>query len=100
MSENERQSQTNAVIIDKLQGTVVTYLRCGGVVNNQIKSSFLFNLPEKKTLKSVNIWLNYGQKRGLCHALSSTFSSVVARRKKCTRQPPLLLVTLPNIHRF
>ena len=48
MSENERQSQTNAVINDKLQGTVVTYLRCGGVVNNQIKSSFLFNLPEKK----------------------------------------------------
>jgi len=24
-------------INDKLQGSVVTYLRCGGVVNNQIK---------------------------------------------------------------
>jgi len=31
MSENERQSQTNAVINDKLQGTVVTYLGCGGI---------------------------------------------------------------------
>jgi len=29
-SENERQSQTNAVINDKVQSTVVTYLRCGG----------------------------------------------------------------------
>jgi len=29
-SENERQSQTNAVINDKVQSTVATYLRCGG----------------------------------------------------------------------
>ena len=36
MSENERQSQTNAVLKDKLQDTLVTYLRCGGIVNNQI----------------------------------------------------------------
>ena len=28
MSENERQSQTNAAIYDKLQRRVVTYLRC------------------------------------------------------------------------
>ena len=27
-------------INDKLQGSVVTYLRCGGVVNNQIKKGF------------------------------------------------------------
>jgi len=30
-SENELQSQTNAVINDKLQGTVVAYLRYGGI---------------------------------------------------------------------
>jgi len=41
MSENERQSQTNAVINDKLQGTVVTYLRCGGIFNNPIKNGLL-----------------------------------------------------------
>jgi len=51
MSENERQSQTNAVINDKLQGTVVTYLSCGGVVNNQIKKGLLFSLLVKKILK-------------------------------------------------
>jgi len=28
-------------INDKLQGSVSTYLRCGGVVNNQIKKALL-----------------------------------------------------------
>ena len=88
MSENERQSQTNAVINDKLQGTVVTYLRCGGIGNNQIKKSLLLSLPVKKFLKSANFWHSYGRKRGLSHALFSTFISVVASRTKCMRQPP------------
>jgi len=48
MSENERLSQTNAVIKDKLQGTVVTYLRCGWIFNNQIKKSLLLSLSVKK----------------------------------------------------
>jgi len=29
---------------DKLQGSVATYLRCGGVVNNQIKKGLLLSL--------------------------------------------------------
>jgi len=40
-------------INDKLQGSVATYLRRGGVVNNQIKKGLV--LSEKK-LKSVIIW--------------------------------------------
>jgi len=32
-------------INDKLQGSVATYLRCGGVVNNQIKKGLLLSLP-------------------------------------------------------
>jgi len=35
MSENERQSKTNAVNNDKLHGRVITYLRCGRIFNNQ-----------------------------------------------------------------
>jgi len=34
MSKNNRQSQTNAVNNDKLQGTVVAYFKFGGIVNN------------------------------------------------------------------
>ena len=29
---------------DKLQGRVATYLRCGGVVNNQIKKGLLLSV--------------------------------------------------------
>jgi len=77
MLENKWQSQTNAVINDKLQGTVVTYLRCGGVCHNLIKKGLLLSLPVKTSLKSVNIWHSYRQKGGLCCALSSTFSRLV-----------------------
>jgi len=33
---------------NKLQGSVAAYLRCGGVVNNQIKKSLLLSLRVKK----------------------------------------------------
>jgi len=33
---------------DKLQGSVAEYLRCGGVVNNQIKKGLLLSLSVKK----------------------------------------------------
>ena len=48
MSENERKSQANAAINDKLQRTVVTYLGCGGIVNDQIKKCLSLSLPLKK----------------------------------------------------
>jgi len=51
------------VINDKLQGIVATYLRCGGVVNNQIKKGLLLSLRVEEFLKSVNIWQSYKQKR-------------------------------------
>ena len=34
-------------INNKLQGSVATYLKCGGVVNNQIKKGLLLSLSEK-----------------------------------------------------
>jgi len=45
VSENERQSETNAVINDKLQCTVVTYLKFGEIFNNEIKNGLLLSLP-------------------------------------------------------
>jgi len=35
-------------ISDKSQGSVATYLRCGGVVNNQIKKGLLLSVRVKK----------------------------------------------------
>ena len=45
---------------DKLQGSVAAYLRCGGVVNNQIKKGLLLSLRVKK-LKSVNILQSFSK---------------------------------------
>ena len=49
-------------INDKLQGSVATYLRCGGVVNKQIRTGSLLNLSVI-FFKSVNIWPSYKQER-------------------------------------
>jgi len=46
-------------INDKLQGSVAADLRCGGVVNNQIKKCLLLTMRVKN--KSVNIWQSYKQ---------------------------------------
>ena len=43
---------------DKLQGNVAAYLRCGGVVNNQIRKGLLLSL-----FQSANIWESYKQER-------------------------------------
>jgi len=48
---------------DKLQGSVATYLRCGGGINNQIKKGLLLSLPVNFFFKSVNIWQSYKQER-------------------------------------
>ena len=51
-------------INDKLQCSVATCLRCGGVVDDQIEKGLLLSLQVKKKLKSVNIWQSYKQERG------------------------------------
>jgi len=48
-------------IDDKLQGSATTYLRCGGVVNNQIRKGLLLSLSVNFLL--VNIWQSYKQER-------------------------------------
>jgi len=67
---------------DKFQGSLAAYVRCGGVVNNQIKKRLLLSPRIKKIFKSVNIWQSYKS-----YALSSSFTSVLDKRAKCMRQP-------------
>jgi len=57
---------------DKLQRSVATYLRCGGVVNNQIKRGLLMSLRVKFFFKSVNIWQSYKQERDCFVHLANT----------------------------
>ena len=43
---------------------LATYLRCGWLVNNQIKKGLLLGV--NNFFKSVNIWQSYKQERGCC----------------------------------
>jgi len=62
--------QQKQAVNDKIQGSVATCLKFGGVVNNQIETGLLLSLSVKKVLKSVNIWQNYKHERGcLMHFL-------------------------------
>ena len=54
---------TKQAINDKLQLSVATHLRSGGVVNKEIKKGLLLGLRVNKILKSVNIWQSYKQER-------------------------------------
>jgi len=51
---------------DKLQGSVGTYLRCGGVVDNQIKKGLLLSLWVNFLVKSLNIWQSHKQEPDCC----------------------------------
>ena len=44
----------------------------------------------KNFFESVNIWQSYKPRTWLSRVLSSSFSSAVARRTICTRQPRLI----------
>jgi len=46
---------------DISQGSAVTQLRCGGIVNEDFVANLLVNLTVKEFRKSVNIWRSYGQ---------------------------------------
>jgi len=43
------------------QGSVATYLRCGGIFKYEFVANLPMSLPVKEFWKSVNIWGSYGQ---------------------------------------
>jgi len=67
MSENKRQSETDVVIDNKSQGSVATYLKCGGISNDHFTTNLL---PCLLVEKIMNIWQSYipegGSSRPLC----------------------------------
>jgi len=51
----------NFLNCDISQGSVVTHLSCGGIINKCFVANLLVNLSVKEFWKSVNIWRSYGQ---------------------------------------
>ena len=73
-------------INDNLSGSVAAFLRCGGIVSDQIKKGLLLSLHVSEIFFRIGEYL-------------AVTSGVLVRRAKCMRQPPLLLlVTSPIIH--
>jgi len=73
------------VINTKLQGSVATYIRLGGVVNNQIKKGLLLSMRVKK-LKSVNIWQSYKQERD-CLVHFARLANTLLKTEKIVAPP-------------
>jgi len=46
-----------------LHGSVVTWLKCGGMFNNCIIANCPHYVPVKTFRKSVNIWRRYGKRQ-------------------------------------
>ena len=51
-------------VIHVSQGSVVTYVRCGGMSTPDCIANFLLSLAVKEFLKSVKIWQSYCQNLG------------------------------------
>jgi len=51
------------------QGSVATYLRCGGFISNHFTTDLLLSLPVKQFLKYVNIWQTYRQDGCFTHCV-------------------------------
>jgi len=51
-------------VIHVSQGSVATYVRCGGMSTPHYIANFLLSLAVKECLKSVNIWQSYCQNLG------------------------------------
>ena len=74
-------------IDDKLQGSVATYLRCGGVVNNQIKKSLLLSVTVSKEISKIGEYLAKLQARTwLCRAIVRLANTAKRRENRfCER---------------
>ena len=67
---------------DKLQGSVATYLRCGWVLNNQIKKGTCWAWVI--FFKSMNIWQSYKQVRG-CLVLFAGLANTLLKDEESAR---------------
>jgi len=77
---------TKQAINDKLHGSVTTYLRCGGVVNNQIKKGLLLSVWAKNLSEICEYLAKLQARAWLSHALWAPGQHTAKRRRKCTRQ--------------
>jgi len=93
-------NEAKQAINDKLRGIVATYFRCGGVVNDQIKTGLLlsvrvnfFKIGEYLAKLQARAWLSHARCAPGQH-MQKDEENVRDNRVR------FLLVILPNIRRF
>jgi len=86
-------------IDDKLQRTVATYLKCGGVVINQLKKGLLLSLSAKLFF-FWNWWIFRDVQESGCLKHFVRLFATLLKMNKAHGTTTFLLETLPNIHRF
>ena len=64
---------------------IATYLRCDGVVNNQIKTGVLLSPRVKKSLKIGEYFAKLQARAWLSRALCASGQRTARKRRKCTR---------------
>ena len=92
--------QTNAVINDELQGTLVGYLRCGVIFNNHVKKGFVAESASEKGFKVGEHLAQLRVKRWivLCTFFDFYQCGGGGQSYKVHETTTFLLVTLPDIH--
>ena len=85
--------------IDISQGSVATYLRCGGIFKYQFVANLPLSLSAKELCKSVIIWGSYGQEFSVLFFIDSRCSWLVTYRDgiPARRRSPIPVLTGPNV---
>jgi len=96
--ENIRPNVRKLAINDKLQCSVATYLRCDGVVNNQIKKGLLLSLSVS-FVKPVKIWQSYTQERG-CLVHFVRLANTLLEDEESARDNHVVARNSPKNYRF
>jgi len=86
-------------IYDKFQGSVATYLRWGGVVNNQINKGLLLSMRVKNNFKIGEYLAKFQAKTWLSVALVR-LANTLLKDVESARNNHVLARNFPNIHRF
>jgi len=75
-------------VIHVSQGSVATYVRCGGMSTPHCIANFLMSLAVKEFLKSVKIWQSYCQNLGasffLEHGVEQTQLLLISEKRNWT----------------
>jgi len=83
---------------DISQGSVATFVRCGGIFNVDFIVNLLESLSVKELWKSVSIWRSYWQKCGYPFLLDHPCTCLIIRVPACRNLYVAMTATVQPLH--